>query len=749
MALKLIKDENQFSSESVISGLNPPQREAVTQVNGPVLIIAGAGSGKTRALTHRIAYLLSKGINPYNILSLTFTNKAAREMQERIAQLVSAQHARRITAGTFHSVFARLLREYAKRVGYTPSFSIYDTDDSMGLIRKSMNDLGISTKEMPPQFISSRISWAKNKMIGWKKFADSADSLSEKLTAQVYEEYEKRLKVNNAMDFDDLLLNFINLLKENKDILEKLQNRFKYIHVDEYQDTNRAQYVAINMLARGHRNICVVGDDAQSIYRWRGADIRNILDFKKDYLDAKVVRLEQNYRSTKVILGAAGSVIKKNINQIEKTLWTENVEGEKIDVHACNDDRAEADKIVSLITKRMDEDNFEAKDFAVLYRTNAQSLAIENALRHRRLPYVIVGGISFYKRKEVKDTMAYIRMLLNPNDSESLSRVINEPPRGLGAVSLGHLRTFAAERNIPLFDAFLRCQENMNLQKRAIQAAKKFAELIKKYRDMRENTAPAELITSYIEEAGILEMYREIGTDDALDRWNNIQQLLSDISQFFRDEEDATLEEYVQQISLVSDIDTAETSDNRITLMTLHSAKGLEFPEVIISGMEKGLFPLSKAEHHPEEEEEERRLFYVGITRAREKLHITWARRRMRFGEISDQMPSAFIDEIDPEFVNIKRDGISLGASRQAPKRPTFRKKSSSHFDDMKYEDNYSQIPDEGAQYSKGDAVRHGHFGPGKIVAVMGNGPRTQVIVNFDSVGKKRLMVQYAKLEKI
>jgi DNA helicase-2/ATP-dependent DNA helicase PcrA len=748
MTLKLIKEERNRSGEDIINSLNPKQKEAVTTVKGPVLIIAGAGSGKTRALTHRIAYLISKNIMPWHILSLTFTNKAAREMKERIAQLVPPQKARQITAGTFHSVFARLLRENASRLGYTTSFSIYDTDDSQSLVRSCMNDIGLSVKETPPQFVRSRISWAKNKMIDWKKFADNADNLAEKITADVYEEYEKRLKTNNAMDFDDLLLNFINLLNNNKDILEKYQDKFKYIHVDEYQDTNRAQYIAVKMLARHHRNICVVGDDAQSIYRWRGADIRNILDFRKDYRDAKVVRLEQNYRSTKVILGAAGSVIKNNANQLEKTLWTENTEGDKIEVHSCSDDRSEAAKIVSIIQKRQEVDNFEPKDFAVLYRTNAQSLAIENALRNKGIPYIIIGGISFYKRKEIKDALSYIRLLLNPDDSESLQRIINEPPRGLGAVSLKHIRNFATESNISLFDAFKRAEEIDELKPRAIKSAKKFINFMEKHIELKEELAPAELITDFIEESGLLEMYREVGTDDALDRWNNINQLLSDIAMFFRNEEDATLEDYIQQMSLMADIDNTDTSENRVTLMTLHSAKGLEFPEVIISGMEKGLFPLAKSEHNPEEEEEERRLFYVGITRAREKLHLSYANRRMRFGDIQPQSPSVFLDEIDPQYINKKRDGISMSAGKTRPGK-SFPKKQSTFFNDIKQEENYSQLPESELSFKKGDNVKHNHFGPGKIVAIMGNGPRTQVIVNFHSVGKKRLMLQYAKLQKV
>ena len=414
-----------------LKGLNPAQHKAATTIAGPVLIVAGAGSGKTRVLTYRIAYLLSQGVAPHNILALTFTNKAAAEMKERIAKIAGEGAGHRVWAGTFHSVFARVLRSEAEHLGYTKSFTIYDADNALSLIRNIMASMGISQQQFTPQSIRSGISWAKNQMMTPHEYALSANTLPEKQTGAIYHEYEKRLRANNAMDFDDLLLNMIRVLKNQPEVLKKYQELFKYVLVDEYQDTNRAQYVAIQLLASGHKNLCVVGDDAQSIYRWRGADIRNILDFQRDYPNAEVVRLEQNYRSTKNILAAADAVIKNNQGQIKKTLWTENEEGDKITVLGCPSDREEAEAIVTVLKRQMREKSFDPKDFAIIYRTNAQSQQIEDSLRRANVPYTIVSGVSFYKRKEVKDTLAYLRLAVNPTDSESLLRIVNEPARAL------------------------------------------------------------------------------------------------------------------------------------------------------------------------------------------------------------------------------------------------------------------------------------------------------------------------------
>jgi DNA helicase-2/ATP-dependent DNA helicase PcrA len=593
MALKLKKVAEESSESQILKFLNPEQKKAVAHIHGPLLIIAGAGSGKTRVLTHRIAFLLEQGVKPYNILALTFTNKAANEMKERIGKLVSPEATRQLWAGTFHSIFARILRTEAKYISYTSSFSIYDTDDSLKVIRRIINDMGMSQQKFPPQGFRSRISQAKNKGLTWRDYAEQADNPIDKTTADVFMEYEKQLKQSNAMDFDDLLINMVILLKKNPDILQKYQNRFKYILVDEYQDTNRTQYDVLNLLAKSHKNIAVVGDDAQSIYRWRGAEIQNILDFQKYFVNADVIRLEQNYRSTKTIIAAAGNMISKNQNQIPKKLWTENDQGEQIEIIQCQDDKEEASRIVKVLKKQKEDHKLFFSDFAVLYRINAQSQVLEHAFRRAKIPYMIIGGISFYKRKEVKDVMAYLRLLVNQSDDEALLRCINEPPRGIGETSIRHVVNYKNEHNISLFEAFLNADDNDALQNRAKNAIKGFTDLIDDYISNKETMSTKELVINFIEETGLPEMYKEIGTEDANDRWNNIQQIISDVASYLRSNPEASLEEYLQESSLMTDIDDKDMGSDNVKLMTMHSAKGLEFPFVFIAGMEEGLFPSS------------------------------------------------------------------------------------------------------------------------------------------------------------
>ncbi|MBM2816974.1 MAG: UvrD/REP helicase [Ignavibacteria bacterium] len=745
MTLKLIPEKDAKQQSKILDGLNKEQSEAVTTIDGPLLVIAGAGSGKTRVLTHRIAYLLEQGIPPYSILALTFTNKAAEEMKARIAKLVGSESAGQIWAGTFHSVFARILRREAEKINYTQSFSIYDTDDSTSAIRQVMNATGIDQKQFSPQSMRSRISFAKNQMISWQEYSNSASSLLEKQTAIVYDGYEARLGASNAMDFDDILTNFIRMLQSSSETLLYYQKRFQYILVDEYQDTNRAQYIACKLLAGGHKNICVVGDDAQSIYRWRGADIRNILDFQKDYPDAVTVRLEQNYRSTGTILAAADSIIKRNRKQIPKKLWTANPEGELVELQSCINEYNEADLIANKV-KELSKKEYTLGDFAVLYRTNAQSLPLENSLRQLNFPYVVVGGMSFYKRKEIKDTLSYLRLLVNPSDSEALLRCVNEPPRGIGATSLKYLVHFAELKKISLIEAFRNASEVSELQPRAVTAASKFFGFIKSHIDKKENTPPAALAIGLIEECGMLEMYKEINTEESLDRWNNIQQLLSDISSFFRTNKENTLEDYIERISLIADVDEKEFSTEKVSLLTLHAAKGLEFPIVFIAGLEQGLFPLVKADQHPDELEEERRLFYVGITRAQERVFLSYAEKRMRFGEQSYQSPSQFLEEInrtlikDSDFLVKSRDvqsvkpampAVNYNYKREKPARkPVIETKIIFPF-------------------HPGDKVTHAKFGDGKLLALSGEGDNTQALVNFTSVGRKNLLLKFAKLEKI
>ncbi len=771
-AAELTEPTQQQPQPDFLKSLNDAQREAVVTINGPLLIVAGAGSGKTRVLTYRIAYLIGQGAKPWEILALTFTNKAAAEMKERIMHICGEQAAKRIWAGTFHSIFARILRMEAEHLGYTNTFSIYDTDDSLSVIRGVMQSLNISSQTISAQNIRSVISGAKNQMVPWQEFANSAGDFRERQIAKVYEQYERRLRQNNAMDFDDLLLNTIRLLESSPEMLAKYQQRFSHILVDEYQDTNRAQYIAINYLSGGHRNLCVVGDDAQSIYRWRGADIRNILDFQKDYPEAHVVRLEQNYRSTKTILSAADSVIKNNRKQIPKTLWTENDQGHDVVVISNRDDREEAERIVNIIQNEGIAHQCTPRDIAILYRTNAQSQAIEDGLRRAAVPYTMVSGVSFYKRKEIKDVTAYLRLLINPQDAESLLRVINEPARGLGDTSLERFRTWADVMNISLYESFSRATEIGTLQKRAQNAALDFITLIERFRVRINELPPDELAQQYIEATGLLRAYKEQHTEEADDRYNNIVRLLTDLSEYTLTEEEPSLEAYLQRLALMSDVDEADTTQNRVAVMTLHAAKGLEFPVVIIAGVEEGLLPLVKGDTHPDEKEEERRLFYVGITRARQRLYITYAERRMRFGNVEYSRPSTFLHELPQEVINWRgrRDQQATFERTRFDSPPTYsqipqqrthiakptqqfapKPQSRPAFDDIPKEESYSQIEPSktNAPLRKGMKVNHKMFGNGTVESVAGVGDSQKVIVNFPGVGRKNLMAKFARLEVI
>lgn len=757
-----------------LSKLNPIQREAAETTEGPVLIIAGAGSGKTRVLTFRIAYLLHKGIPPYAILALTFTNKAAAEMKSRIAAIVNDDLAKKVWAGTFHAIFARILRAESEKLGYTSAFSIYDTDDSLSIIRASMNSLGVSQQQITAQTIRGRISQAKNQMIGWQAYSAEAGNLSERLTAKVYQDYEQRLRANNAMDFDDILLSMIHLLQLFPDIREKYNERFRYVMVDEYQDTNRAQYLAIKLLTEKHKNICVVGDDAQSIYRWRGADIRNILEFQNDYPNVKTIRLEQNYRSTKTILDAANSVIKNNRKQLQKTIWTQNDTGEKITVMPAETERDEADYIISSIYSEIDKNFYEKKDFAILYRTNAQSQPLEEALRRAGLSYVIIGGLSFYKRKEVKDTMAYLRLLINTRDNESTQRILNVPARGIGDTSLKKVEEFATVHGISLYEALKKAEDIDTLQSRTKKAAEGFITFIERFRELVNSMTLTELVTSYLEASGMLRQYREEGTEEAEDRLRNIEQIIANIAEYAEEEEEPTLEGFLQQSSLMTDADDKDTSQDKITLMTLHAAKGLEFPIVYIAGMEQGLFPLGKAMNDPEEEEEERRLLYVGITRAEKKLYLSYASRRYKFGQLEYSLPSRFMGEIQEDLLEA-RGGMALRSYKKVSfttakdvshnvQQQTVQKTASAHrgfqtktpeqkpapvFDDIPQEEYHSQIQKENKPLKVGARVKHRTFGIGTVRGLSGTGKDRQATVSFISVGLKKLLLEYAKLEVV
>jgi DNA helicase II / ATP-dependent DNA helicase PcrA len=747
---------------NLIEQLNSVQQKAVSATDGPVMIVAGAGSGKTRVLTYRVAHLIEKGIKPYQILALTFTNKAAKEMKHRIEQLVGDQ-AVNVWAGTFHSIFARILRHECEAIGYQRSFTIYDSDDSLGLVKNIMSSLNISAQQFNPRGIQSRISGAKNHLVSPERYEEIAKDPFEQRTAMIFKEYQARLFKNNAMDFDDLLLKPIELFQRNERILEKYQYRFQYLLVDEYQDTNRAQYVLINLLAKRFKNICVVGDDAQSIYAFRGADIKNILDFEQDYPESKVFRLEQNYRSTKTILAAADAVIKNNRNQIHKTLWTSNPQGDLITMIEAEDDKDEGMKIVSHIQEQCGKLKLDLKDFAVLYRTNAQSRSLEDGLRRNGIPYVIVGGVEFYKRKEIKDVLAYLRVIVNPKDEESLRRIINVPVRGIGDTTFEKI-LLHAEHNPAgpqgLFDALKDVNAIAGIGERPKNAVLQFALFIQKYIELKLQMSPSELARALVDELGFLRSLKEEATPEALGRWENIQELLSAITEFTSETPDATLESFLEEVSLVSPVDTVVDQRNAITLMTLHAAKGLEFPVVFIAGLEEGLFPLYQVAPEPDEMEEERRLFYVGITRAMKKLYLTHARLRYRFGDVTYPVLSRFADEIDPSL--IQRE-ISRQSAFPALHRAGSAGQDGNHFSykenrtkkqldslhtgfQQEKEPDYENESQEIMTLRVGAKVEHESFGLGKVLQLAGSGESAKAVVLFDSVGAKNLMLKYAKL---
>lgn len=741
-------------SSNILNGLNDRQTEAVTTINGALQIIAGAGSGKTKVLAHRIAYLIEQNISPYNILALTFTNKAAKEMRIRIAQLLDDYSASRIWAGTFHSIFARILRIEANEIGYDNNFTIYDTEDSLSVLKKIFMQHSVP-KETRTNAVLSTISNVKNQLMSPEKYANIATTKFEKIVAECYRTYQETLFQSNCMDFDDLLINMLFLFR-NSNILAKYQDKFHYILIDEYQDTNKVQYLVINELAKHRQNICIVGDDAQSIYKWRGADINNILNFSKDYPYCKTVKLEQNYRSTKNILAAADSVITNNKNQLKKTLWTENELGKKITLLKLEDDRAEAKHIVSIINKKYLAGNT-LKQFAILYRTNAQSLAFENACRSFNLPYIVIGGMSFYKRKEVKDALAYIRLLVNPKDNNSLLRIINEPPRGVGATALENLNQYANQNNIVLLYTLKFANEFMATRKKTTTAMLELYELFDKHSKLVQEKASPEHLVEFIKGTGIIDYYKEIDTVDSNDRLYNIEQLVTDIISYIKENEEHDLQSYLSQISLISDLDSKELSDDRITLMTLHSAKGLEFDNVFITGVETNLLPLGSSSLNEKDDEEERRLFYVGITRAKKELTLSYSTNRMKFGYMSYNTPSYFLKEIDPELLDDKLGNTFLVKKRNfnslyanSNKSAPASKKTFPTFDDIPQHENYSQIPLNDEQYFKvGDVVKHPTFGIGKILGMSGAGTNQKFTIHFSEIGRKQVLAIYAKLEKI
>lgn len=732
----------------LVNELNIEQRNAVEQIEGPCMIVAGAGSGKTRVLTFKIAHLIESGINPFEILALTFTNKAANEMKQRIAKLVGT-NAANIWMGTFHSVFAKILRIEAQYIGFDRNFTIYDDDDSERLVDSVMKELGFSTDNPKPKTINNYIKGLKNKMILPEDFVTVTNPF-EKIVAPVYREYQNRLLKNNAMDFDDLLINPILLFRSNPDVLAKYQNRFKFILVDEYQDTNRAQYEIVKMLADAHGNISVVGDDAQSIYRWRGAEIENILKFESDFDGCRVFKLEQNYRSTKNILALADDVIKNNKRQIKKTLFTENYEGDLVTLSEVFSDRDEAMMVVKWILHEIPHRKLNFKDFVILYRTNAQSRVLEDALRTNSIPYIIVGGVKFYQRKEIKDVLAYLKVLVNPKDDEAMTRIL-KLREGIGEQTVERLKAAAKEIAKSIADVLLKMlDEREGQQKRQTKIEAELirvAALIKKYNEVKDEFSPSELARSIVDEIGILRELRNEGSDESMDRMYNVQELLSGISEYTDNTEAATLEGFLQEVSLVTDLDKYDDQKNAVTLMTTHSSKGLEYPVVFITGLEDGIFPLSSSSLTQEEMEEERRLLYVAVTRAMDKLYMTYALQRYRFGNVSYQMKSRFLNEIDTSKLEYQKSHVM---TRHKSRRQEYQQEGSSikyeYYKDAGTDDVLTEMFREDVGVKKGSTVFHNNFGKGKVIEVTGRGDAKKASIHFDKVGVKNIILKYANL---
>ena len=774
---KLTRDPTSYADDAaaqeILDGLNPQQQKAAAATDGPVMIIAGPGSGKTRTLTHRIAYLLATGkAQPHQILALTFTNKAAREMKERVHQLVGDQ-TKGMWVGTFHASFARLLRREGDKIGYSRDFSIYDTSDSKRIVKAQLNRLNIDTKQFRPRSVHRLISSAKNQMIAPQEYANLARGDMQEKTAKVYPGYEKALRKANAMDFDDLLIKPIELFEQAPETLSTYQQRWRYIHIDEYQDTNRAQYVLAKKLAAAHKNLCVVGDDAQSIYAFRGADITNILSFERDYPDATTVRLEQNYRSTKKILQLADSIIDQNEDQIDKSLWTENDEGSPIALMEALSEKDEAQKVERTVRDLHLREDYKYSDFAVLYRTNAQSRSLEEAMRRANIPYRVIGGTSFYDRKEIKDVMAYLRLVVNPNDDASIRRVINYPTRGIGAKTQERVINYANQEGLTLWQAIERVEDIDTLSTRAQNAVGKFRFLIAKYAAKAEGAPADELARDMIQEAGLLSELRKEHTQENLIRWENVQELISAIAEYVGNaSDDASLSTFLQEVALLTDQDNEYDDDNRVTLMTMHASKGLEFPVVFITGMEEGLFPLSRATEEREELEEERRLFYVGATRAEEYLYLMHARSRYRYGEQTSATRSRFLEEVDPDVVrtevggalNQKKNRFKSGAGatdsydnvdphyyrkslsgpgkKKRVRRETKSSSSGSGGRRVVYDEGQGEI-------APGVRVEHSKFGEGKVLSMDGQGEKATAVVFFQGVGQKKLKLKYARLRRL
>ncbi len=732
-----------------LNGLNDKQREAVLATEGPLLVLAGAGSGKTRVLTHRIAYIIQeKGVRPYNILALTFTNKAANEMKERIAKLIGDE-AEDIWAGTFHSICVRILRRDIEKIGYGKNFVIFDTTDQKTLVKDCIKELNLSEKQYEPAAMIGFIGSQKDNLVEPDTYINqNYGDFRERQKGEIYSLYQKKLKENNALDFDDLINKTIELFKRFPDILEFYQDKFKYILVDEYQDTNRAQYQLINKLSEKHKNICVVGDDDQSIYKFRGADIRNILDFEKDYANAMVIKLEQNYRSTKTILNAANQVIENNEGRKSKKLWTANDEGCLIKTYSGANEHDEANFIVDKIKEISEKEDKKLSDFAILYRTNAQSRVIEEAFLKANIPYKIVGGHKFYDRKEIKDIIAYLRLIQNPVDNYAFKRIINVPKRGIGKTTLDKLEQYSIEKEDSIFGAMLECDEIPGLTQRAKDSLNIFSSLIRKFMAMKELFTVTELIENVIDSIGYIEEIRQEDTIQAESRIENIKEFLSVAVNFEETSEDKTLEGFLANISLLSDIDKAnESNTDTVTMMTFHSAKGLEFPIVFMTGMEESLFPTSRAYFSEDDMEEERRLCYVGITRAEEILFMTRAFSRMIYGKTGVNSMSRFLREIPEELIEDLNENKISSTSVVSNKIET--NMSPKYFAGYTIENTRKTPVNSNLDIRPGAKVNHKAWGIGTVVQVKELENDKEITIAFNSQGIKKLILSFAPIEVI
>jgi len=777
--------------QEYLNGLNESQREAVTQIKGPLMIVAGAGSGKTKVLTTRIAHLMANGVDAFNILALTFTNKAAAEMKERIEKILGNAEARNLYVGTFHSVFARILRAEAGKLGYPSNFTIYDTDDSRSVLKTVINELHLDDKHYKPNIVGNRISSAKNALVGPAEYAtdyaiQQEDARSNRpAISQVYAAYAKRCFKNGAMDFDDLLLKMYELLNNFPEALHKYQHKFKYLLIDEYQDTNPVQYQISKLLAAAHENICVVGDDAQSIYSFRGATIENILQFQKDYDDVKVVKLEQNYRSSQQILKVANQVIKNNKGQIPKNLWTENEEGEKIKLVRTMTDNEEGKFVADTIQEQKLRNHYFNKDFAILYRTNAQSRSFEESLRKMGIAYRIYGGVSFYQRKEIKDILGYLRVIVNTNDEEALKRIINYPVRGIGKTTIEKLVIIANEQNIPMFNVVSRAAE-FGFKAGTLEALQNFTTMIRYFQSMLTDKNAFDVATQVGKHTNLVKELFSDKTTEGLARYENVQELFNSIKEWTESPSnedgelgDKTLGSYLQQITLLTDADDDKENNDVVKLMTIHAAKGLEFGCVFVGGIEETLFPNSMSINTREELEEERRLFYVAVTRAKQRLWLTYANSRYRFGQLVQNEPSRFIDEMPEDSIDKTYAGGGArnhagsewgsayermqrgfgNASQQAANKygPAPAKKPASSRPEylpiqplapkvVAHIPSADFTPSDTSSLEVGQKVEHQKFGFGVVKAMEGSAHNPVATIDFAQNGEKKIMLNYAKL---